>query len=129
MTNTNGKKHRVLVVEDEMLIAFEIEEALAALDCEVVGPVSTLARAHEAVDAPDGFDGAVLDITVRGGKIFPVAARLQELGIPFVFASGHDEAVVPEELRGHGRLVKPFTTRELEDQLRLLTVEIEDRVS
>ena len=123
MTGKNGRKKRVLVVEDESLIAFEIEHALETLGCEVVGPVGSVQGALEIMSR-NGVDGAVLDVTVRDGKIFPVAEQLQARNIPFVFASGYADWSMPEVLRKHPRLTKPFTSKELAEQLRLLTAQI-----
>jgi DNA-binding response OmpR family regulator len=108
---------RVLVVEDEMLIA--IESVLKALDCEIVGPTGKLETAlHLAVE--EAFDIAILDVTVRGGKIYPLAERLLARGIPFAFASGYGDWALPEALRDQPRLMKPFTLAELEVQIRSL---------
>jgi CheY-like chemotaxis protein len=111
-----GKKCRVLVVEDEALIALMIEDVLNRLGHEVVGPVSKLdaamTLAHEA-----HFDAAILDVTVRGGKIFPVAELLSSKGIPFAISSGYAEWSLPDALKGQLRLIKPFSDAELENIL------------
>jgi two-component SAPR family response regulator len=71
----------------------------------------------------EAFDIAILDITVRGGKVYPVAEQLMERGIPFVFASGYGDWALPPSLRHRRRLMKPFTAAELEEHVRLLCVE------
>ena len=110
---------RILVVEDEMMIALLIEETLQELGCVVVGPVSTLEAAlllaREAT-----LDGAILDVTIRGGAIYPVAERLRERGIPFVLASGYGDWALPQAVQDQPRLTKPFTPRDLEVQVRRL---------
>lgn len=110
---------RILVVEDEALITFEIESTLAALGCEVVGPVSSVEVAlQQARVAP--LDAAILDVTVRGGKTYPVAEQLIARGIPFVLASGYGAWALPETLRDRPRLMKPFTAAQLEEQVRFI---------
>jgi DNA-binding response OmpR family regulator len=110
---------RVLVVEDELLLAATIELVLEDLSYEIVGPVPTLEKALKLA-RDERFDVAILDVTIRGGKVYPVAEVLLARGIPFVFASGYGEWALPEALRDQPRLTKPFTAAELEAQLRLL---------
>src|SRR6185312_11558135 len=104
---------RILVVEDDWLIAVCIEEALHKLGCTVVGPVSKLDRALELAKS-EVFDAAILDITIRGGQVFPVAESLRSRGIPFVFASGYGDWALPASFQGQTRLTKPFTADELQ---------------
>jgi DNA-binding response OmpR family regulator len=110
---------RVLIVEDEMLIAMIIEDALQDSGGEVLGPVATLERALEIAEEEE-FDAAILDVTIRGGKVYPVAELLLARGIPFLFASGYGDWALPETLRDQPRLLKPFTVAALEEQIRLL---------
>ena len=110
---------RVLVVEDETLIAVVIETTLQALGCEVVGPTSRLDTALQLA-SDETLDAAILDVSVRGGKIFPVAERLLARGIPFILASGYGDWTLPEHLRDQPRLTKPFSQAELETQIRYL---------
>lgn len=75
MTEHSPAGLRILVVEDEMLIAVLIEEMLQGLGCHVVGPVSrldaALRLAHE-----EPLDAAILDVRIRGGQVYPVAEEL-----------------------------------------------------
>ena len=107
---------RILVVEDEFLIALDIEDALAALGCVVVGPAGKLTEALELANKSE-IDAAILDVTIRDDKVFPVADKLLERGIPFIFASGYGEWALPEPMRIHPRLTKPFQADDLENQL------------
>ena len=110
---------RILVVEDDILIAMLIEEILQDLGCVVVGPVATLDEALRlAGDA--ALDAAVLDVTIRGGQIYPAAEHLLARGIPFILASGYGDWALPEAFRDMPRLTKPFTARDIETQIRLL---------
>lgn len=110
---------RILVVEDDILIAMLIEEILEDLGCVIVGPVATLNEALRlAGDA--ALDAAVLDVTIRGGLIYPAAEQLLTRGIPFILASGYGDWALPEAFRNMPRLTKPFTPRDIETQIRLL---------
>jgi DNA-binding response OmpR family regulator len=117
---------RVLVVEDEALIAILIEDVVQDSGGAIVGPVATLEKALKLAEEED-FDAAILDVTIRGGKVFAVAKLLQERGIPFVFASGYGDWALPKELRDKPRLTKPFTVGELEEQVRFLYSEAKSR--
>jgi DNA-binding response OmpR family regulator len=110
---------RILVVEDDMLIAVFIEAALQDLGCTVVGPASRLDRALQLA-TEEMFDAAILDVTIRGGQVFTVAEHLRSRGIPFVLASGYGDWALPASLQGHSRLTKPFTIQELETEIQAL---------
>lgn len=103
---------RVLVVEDDMLIAACIEEVLHGLGCVVVGPVGKLDLALQLAN-DEVLDAAILDINIRGGHVYPVAERLRARGIPFALASGYGDWALPEAFRNQPRLTKPFTENEL----------------
>ena len=110
---------RILVVEDELLIAMEIEDVLQANLCEVVGPTARLTEALQLA-TDEALDAAILDVTISGGKVFPVADKLLQRGIPFLLSSGYGDWALPENLRDRPRLTKPFAIAELEEQVRLL---------
>ncbi len=110
---------RILVVEDEVLIAMQIEEILLDLGCVVVGAVGRLDAALELA-ADQALDAAILDVNILGGLVYPVAERLSARGIPFMLASGYSNWALPEPLRDLPRLMKPFRRRELEDGVRSL---------
>jgi len=103
---------RVLIVEDEALIASFLEDALTDLGCEVIGPASTmkdaLRLAREAV-----IDGAGLDINIAGEKVYAVADILAERGLPFVFMTGYGKAGLRESDRGRPVLQKPYNLERL----------------
>ena len=119
MTSASLAGCRILVVEDETLIAVVIEEPLQELGCVVVGPVARLDAALQLA-SDEALDAAVLDVTIRGGHVQPVAEQLLARGIPFVLASGYGDWSLPENLRDQPRLTKPFTHQDLEKQVRLL---------
>jgi CheY-like chemotaxis protein len=104
---------RVLVVEDEVFIALEIEERLRRLGCAVVGPVGRLERALELARAA-ALDGALLDVNVKGGFVYPVAAALRAREVPVVFSTGYAPEALPAAFRDLPCLRKPFGAGQLE---------------
>jgi two-component SAPR family response regulator len=119
MTSASLAGCRILVVEDEMLIAVLIEDVLKELGCIIVGLASKLDVALRLA-RDETMDAAILDVAIRGGYVYPVADLLLARGIPFVLASGYGNWVLPEALREQPRLIKPFTQEDLEKQVRLL---------
>ena len=111
---------RVLLVEDQLIIAMEIEDILLGLGCEVVGPVGTLELAIELARG-EPLDAAILDVNLDGEKVFPVADALRRRGIPFILATGYGEASLPEEWRGMRHLDKPFKSGALEQAMKTLS--------
>jgi CheY-like chemotaxis protein len=103
---------RVLVVEDEMMVAMLIEDMLTDLGCIVVGPA---ARLDEAIALANGveIDCAVLDVNLGGQPIFPLADILRASGKPFAFATGYGDAGLREADRGAPVMQKPFREGDL----------------
>ena len=105
---------RVLLVEDETLVAMLLEDMIADLGGTVVGSVSRVSRALEfAKDADTRIDLAVLDVNLGGEEVFPVAEALAERGVPFAFSTGYGNAGLPESWRGRPTLQKPFTQEQV----------------
>jgi DNA-binding response OmpR family regulator len=86
---------RILIVEDEALIALTMECEFQDAGAEIVGPAHDLATAIDL--AGSEIDAAVLDINLSGDKVFPAARMLQSRGIPFVFASATCEEVTKQD--------------------------------
>lgn len=103
---------RVMIVEDDYLMASAEESWLLELGCEVVGPLPTVSDAL-ALLASDLPDGAVLDIELCGDKVYPVARLLAQHNIPFLFVSGCDPDRIDENFRSVPRLMKPFSESQL----------------
>lgn len=80
---------RILVVEDEYLIALDIEQKLQVLRCDVIGPFSTAATALDAIRQEDHLDGALLDINLQDETVQPVADKLVGNGVPFILVTGY----------------------------------------
>ena len=110
-------KTRILVIEDEMLIAALLEDMLADLGHEVVGPVTRLNEALAAV-AREDFDIAILDLHLNGQSAYSVADVLIERGIPFAFAKGYGANGLPQKYRGRPVLQKPFAREDLQRTLK-----------
>ncbi|GAB0119724.1 response regulator [Acidisoma sp. 7E03] len=108
---------RILVVEDEMTIAFMIEDMLVELGHEVVELAMRLPEALKAAERPD-IDLAILDVNLDGLRSFPVADVLIGRGIPFAFATGYGAAGLDAGYRDRPVLAKPFL---LSDLKKLLT--------
>lgn len=98
-----------------------LEKNLQSLGVIVLGPVGRLSEALDIAKKQD-FDGAILDITVRGGQIYPVTDLLMERGIPFVIATGYAVEQLPENLRGQRLLQKPYSTEKFTAALEYLAV-------
>lgn len=111
---------RILVAEDEPLVALELEATLRGLGCEVLGPAATLEEALRLATAPsERIDAAVLDINLAGRASFPAADALAKRGVPIVFATGYGD--LPDgRTVGSGRgvlLRKPLGRGEVEAAL------------
>src|SRR6516225_4836937 len=103
---------RVLVVEDEYLVAILIEEILESAGCVVMGPIP---RLPEALDAAhhDNCDAAVLDVNLAGQRIDPVADALSERNVPFMFVTGYGANALPGEYAERTLIHKPFRMADL----------------
>ena len=84
---------RIMIVEDEALVALIVEDLLTDFGCQISGSFGAvddaLAFLVDAAAPPPSLDGAVLDVNIGGTMVFPVAERLRAAGIPFVFATGY----------------------------------------
>jgi CheY-like chemotaxis protein len=111
---------RVLVVEDEYLVALLLEEDLRSAGCIIVGPHTSLAAAT-AAGVSEPLDLAVLDVNLNGEMVYPLADHLAGRGIPLVFLTGYGAGHFPERFRTAPRVSKPHDRaaliRELERAL------------
>jgi CheY-like chemotaxis protein len=98
---------RLLIVEDEYILAADLAQSLEDVGVEVVGPAGSIEDALALIDAADDLDGAVLDVNVGGERIYPVADMLRARGVPYVFTTGYDEWVVPQSHADVPRCEKP----------------------
>jgi DNA-binding response OmpR family regulator len=102
----------VLIVEDEMLVAMNIEDMLLDLGHEVAGIASRLAPGL-ALARDAAIDAAILDVNLAGEPSFPIAELLEERGVPFLFATGYGVQGIDERYRGRTVLQKPFRLADL----------------
>ena len=103
---------RILIVEDDYYLATDTRAVIEEAGGQVVGPFGTAEQARAALDA-GGADLAVIDINLGSGPAFDLARHLSSTELPFLFATGYDEATVPDDLRDVVRLEKPFRPAEL----------------
>lgn len=109
---------RILVVEDESLVAMLIETILEDLGCTPVGPAASVEEGLAFAQGAEAIDAALLDVNVGGQQVFPVAEALEARGVPFVFSTGYGEAGLPDDWRGRPTLQKPFTEEAVHQAIR-----------
>lgn len=111
------ERPRVLVIEDNFVIGMSICSQLDVLGFASVGPVASLAEGlRRAKD--EQFDGAILDVNIRGGTSELIARALEDKSIPFFFVTGYASPLhFSEKLRAHMRLTKPITTQALREAM------------
>jgi DNA-binding response OmpR family regulator len=108
---------RILIVEDEPLIAMMLEDFLDALDRQVAGSADNVADAL-ALIGQGGIDAAILDVNLRGGETsWPIAEALAAAGVPFLLATGGSGDMIAEGFRDRPVLSKPFTINSVEKAL------------
>jgi CheY-like chemotaxis protein len=108
---------RVLVVEDEVMVSWMVQDMVSDLGCIVLGPVPSVDQAL-AMIAAQPIDAAVLDVNLNGQTSYPIADALLALGAPFVFSTGYDGDRVPERYRAFPVLQKPLRRSELAETLK-----------
>ena len=104
---------RILVVEDEMMIAMLVEDMLSELGCSVVGPAHALDTALNLAQNEEGLDAALLDVNLGGQPVFAVADALRAKGVPAIFSTGYGDAGLRDVDRGSPVLQKPFRAGDL----------------
>jgi CheY-like chemotaxis protein len=102
---------RILVVEDEPLLAMASADLLAESGCTVAGPATSVKQGMQLIEQED-VDGAILDINLGGEMVFPLADALAERSIPFVYVTGYGKLL---RACNHGRSVlqKPYSDQQL----------------
>ena len=113
------KGRRILVVEDSPVLAPFTVDVLDELGCKVVGSAPNMAVAREMVEA-GGFEAALMDIHIRGERVFPLCEALAAKGVPFVLTSGYADWTMPEKWDDRPRLQKPYTIEQVEEALTAL---------
>ncbi len=116
------KGARVLVVEDEFLLACSLADDVESLGFVVVGPYADLPRAREAART-EPFDVALLDVNINGEMVFPLAEDLLARGVPFLLMTGYGVQDLPEKFRTLPRLTKPYDPAALSLAMRRIVPE------
>jgi CheY-like chemotaxis protein len=117
--NNRFPGRRVLLVEDEPIVAWLLKDMLVDLGCSVVGPAADVNQALTMIDA-ESIDVAVLDVNLRGQMSYPIADVLVARGVPFVFSTGYDKDRLLDGYRTFPALQKPFHRSDLGDTLAKL---------
>lgn len=112
---------RVLVVEDDFIVAFDMQTLLEERGAQVIGPASSVAEA-DALLAQQTPHVALLDVNLNGELVFAIAEQLRQRGIPFAFATAYadDDRIFPDAVKAAPRLAKPVLPALLVNQLRRL---------
>jgi CheY-like chemotaxis protein len=112
VTTTDLRAHRIMVVEDEALIAMVLVDHLQEIGLSAVGPFS---RVADALKVGEELDAAILDVNLGGESVYPVADMLHARGIPFVFMTGYGSASIDPRFAMVPVLQKPIEAKALED--------------
>jgi CheY-like chemotaxis protein len=107
------RNYRILVVEDEFLLADELQAELEDAGATVIGPVGTLGRALALIEAEQQIDGASLDASLGGEMVFPAADLLMQRGVAIVFTTGYDASIIPSRFSDVPRCEKPADLRKV----------------
>jgi two-component SAPR family response regulator len=116
VTEKQGHPLRILVVDDEIMIALLLEDVLVACGCKVVGPAGNVATAMSLIDGSGeaGIDGAFLDVNLRGELIYPVVDALAARDVPVVFVSGYATDDIDPRYAEIPVLAKPVPIKKIE---------------
>jgi CheY-like chemotaxis protein len=112
---------RVLIVEDEAMVAMLLEDIVEEIGCTVVGPEARVVHALARLEAEE-VDAALLDINLAGERSYPIADALAVRGVPYVFVSGYGSAGLPADYSDRPVIQKPFTRSQLEQALEAVII-------
>ena len=104
---------RILVVEDEIVITWLLEDILTALGCTIISTAARVKQALSMIETDGPFDAVVLDINLNGEKSYPVADALFARGIPFVFSTGYNKDSLPKAYQDFQMVQKPYRQAEM----------------
>ena len=104
---------RILIVQDQYMIAEDPQRDLERLGIVVIGPAPSATIALRLIAATPVLNGAILDIDLQGKPSFPVADVLRARGIPFVFTTSHEVSILPVAYRDVRRFKKPVDMQEV----------------
>lgn len=104
---------RILIVEDEAMIALLLQDMLEEMGCVVESTAAVIGEALAAAEAEPGPDLAILDVNLAGTETYPVADILRRRGIPYVFSTGYGASTLHPDHQGRPTLQKPFVESDL----------------
>lgn len=111
---------RILILEDEGLVAMDLQDSLDDLGCAVVGPVRTVEAALSLIEG-NALDAALLDVNLGDGQTsYPVAEMLRSRGIPFAFLTGYGAGSIDTSFSDNAVLAKPVDHSQLAETLEAL---------
>ena len=113
---------QILIVEDELIIAWQIQATVESFGCRVSGPVSSVGAALDLLgSSADAPDAALLDVNLQGTTVLPVAQECQRRNIPFVLITGYGRLPLDEPLlNGAVRIRKPFNDSDIAKGLSII---------
>jgi CheY-like chemotaxis protein len=114
-TDLNGR--RILIVEDSPVVGPFTAEMLADLGFDVIGPAPNMAAARELIESDEPIDAAMMDVHIRGERVFPLCDTLAARGVPFLLTSGYADWQIPDKWQDRPRLQKPYTIDQVEEAL------------
>lgn len=112
--------HRILIVDDEPLIAAMLVDWVQELGCVAVGPATSQGEAHILIQQ-ESPDAAILDVSLGSGDSFALATACREKSVPFAFATGHGRSALPAEFADAPVLGKPFDFQAVKELIEQLT--------
>jgi DNA-binding response OmpR family regulator len=111
---------RILVVEDETILAMMLEDVLMDQGYSVVGPFARVAAALQAAEL-EALDAALLDVNLAGEMVFPVAEMLARRGVPFLLMTGYDNRILDKARQDWPVLLKPYRLDDVVARLAVIT--------
>jgi CheY-like chemotaxis protein len=117
MARPSLRDRRILIVEDEYLVAMSLAEALQDAGSIVLGPVPSVDKAIKKIESEPRIDGAVVDVNLGGVLAYPVADLLIARKIPFVFTSGYEDNVLRDRYSQVKNCAKPYLFAAMEEAL------------
>ncbi len=108
---------RILIVEDSPVVGPFTADLLQELGCTAIGPAPNLAVGRQLIES-EKIDAALVDVHIRGERVFPLCEVLAARNVPFVLTSGYADWNMPEKWQTRSRLQKPYTLAEVENALK-----------
>ena len=116
---TDDQKSRILLVEDSPVVGPFTADLLSELGYTVIGPAPNMATARTLIETEE-FDAAVMDIHIRGERVFPLCELLDAKAVPFLLTSGYADWQIPDKWSNRPKLTKPYKIEDVEDALGAL---------